>query len=48
MEEKNINNTGNENSATEHEFLDKKTHTICTPRLSARRSPWYTVPCMWQ
>ena len=25
MEEKNINNTGNENSATEHEFLDKKT-----------------------
>ncbi|MBQ6424124.1 MAG: TRAP transporter large permease subunit, partial [Acidaminococcaceae bacterium] len=25
MEEKNINNTGNDNSATEHEFLDKKT-----------------------
>ena len=25
MEEKNINNTGNENSATEHEFVDKKT-----------------------
>ena len=25
MEEKNINNTGNKNAATEHEFLDKKT-----------------------